>query len=173
MSWLSRLFRPAASAPRETVETRLAVARAAAESGDYQTALGLWRELAPNAPRAASNIGACFAEGLGVERAPDLAFRWLSIGAEAGDPVGQRNLATLYFRGEGIAQSDEKAQELYRRAAELGDADGQAMLGAALLMGAGVARDDKAARVWLLRAREGGSPLAARYLTAATPGAAP
>lgn len=46
------------------------------------------------------------------------------------------------------------------------------MLGAALLMGAGVAlADDKAARVWLLRAREGGSPLAARYLTAATPAA--
>ena len=244
MSWLSRLFRPAAPAPGESVEARLSAARAAAESGDYQTALGLWRELAPNTPRAASNIGACFAEGLGVERAPDLAFRWLSIGAEAGDPVGQRNLATLYFRGEGVAQSDEKAQELYRRAseqgdapaqdmlswmllegerpehfveakrwaeaaaaqgvaasmtrlgmihhnalgvardpaaaadwwrraAELGDADGQAMLGAALLMGAGVARDDEAARVWLLRAREGGSPLAARYLTAATPGAAP
>ena len=37
---------------------------------------------------------------LGV--APDgaLALRWLTLAAEAGDAVGQRNLATLYFKGE-------------------------------------------------------------------------
>ena len=54
--------------------------------------------------RAQNNIGACFAEGLGVERDPALALRWLTLAAEAGDPVGQRNLASLYFKGEGVEQ---------------------------------------------------------------------
>ena len=84
-------------------------AREAAERGDYQTALAIWGPLAhAGVPRAQNNIGACFAEGLGVERDPALALRWLTLAAEAGDPVGQRNLAALHFKGDGVAQSDER-----------------------------------------------------------------
>jgi TPR repeat protein len=54
--------------------------------------------------RAQNNIGACFAEGLGVERDLKLAAQWLSLSAAGGDAVGQRNLAALYFKGEGVAQ---------------------------------------------------------------------
>jgi len=50
--------------------------------------------------RGANNIGACFAEGLGVDRDPALAVKWLTVSAEGGDSVGQRNLAAAYFKGE-------------------------------------------------------------------------
>ena len=51
---------------------------------------------------------------------PTLAVRWLTLAAEAGDPVGQRNLASLYFKGEGVEQDYGSAAELYRAAAEAG-----------------------------------------------------
>ena len=93
----------------------MAAAYEAAERGDYATALAIWEPLAQaGVARAQNNIGACFAEGLGVERDPALAVRWLTLAAEAGDPVGQRNLAALYFKGEGVEQDYARAAELYR-----------------------------------------------------------
>ena len=51
----------------ETVATRMAVAYEAAEQGDYARALEIWGPLAhAGVVRAQSNIGACFANGLGV-----------------------------------------------------------------------------------------------------------
>ncbi len=80
----------------------MAAAYAASEAGDYERALELWGPLAhAGVPRAQNNIGACFAEGLGVPRDAALALKWLTLAAEGGDPVGQRNLAALYFKGEG------------------------------------------------------------------------
>ena len=55
----------------------------------------------PGVARAQNNIGACFADGFGVERDPTLAVRWLTLAAEAGDAVAQRNLATLLLQGRG------------------------------------------------------------------------
>ena len=118
MRWLDRLARQPAGV---TVVERLATALEAAKRGDYATALGIWEPLAQaGVARAQNNIAACFVEGLGVKRDPDLAFRWLALSAEAGDPVGQRNLASLYFRGEGVAQDYVRAAELYRAAARTG-----------------------------------------------------
>ena len=83
----------------------MAEAYDAAERGDYRAALAIWGPLAQaGVARAQNNVGACFAEGLGVERDPNLALRWLTLSAEAGDAVGQRNLAALYFKGEGVEQ---------------------------------------------------------------------
>lgn len=104
-------------------------ARAAVERGDYEAALAIWGPLAHSGDaRAANNIGACFAEGLGVKRDLALALQWLTISAEAGDASGQRNLAALYFKGEGVEQSDETAMRWYRAAADGGDAPAQDML---------------------------------------------
>src|SRR5262245_30334090 len=98
-----RLLDHLARAPEQMpVADQLAAALDAARRGDYASALAIWEPLARSGvARASNNIGACFAEGIGVERDGDLAFRWLALAAEAGDPVGQRNLASLYFRGEG------------------------------------------------------------------------
>ena len=93
----------------------MATALAAAEAGDYQSALDRWEPLArAGNVRAQNNIGACFAEGLGVERNPELAVKWLTSAADGGDPVAQRNLAALWFKGEGVAPDQRHAAALYR-----------------------------------------------------------
>jgi len=153
MGWLDRLRGGRAPEPPSSgVAEQLAAASAAARAGDHAAALAIWGPLARDGvARAQSNIGACFAEGLGVERDLALAVRWLTLAAEAGDPIGQRNLATLYFRGEGVARDDGRAAALYRAAAEQGDAAAQDML-SWMLLEDGVLFDPAEGRLWAERA---------------------
>lgn len=155
MRWLERLFGRVGAADGD-VAAKMAKAMAVVERGDHAAALAIWGPLAhAGIGRAQNNIGACFAEGLGVARDPALALRWLSLAAESGDPVGQRNLAALHFKGEGIAQSDAEAMRLYRLAAEQGDAPAQDMLSWMLLEG-GVPADRAEALRWAQAAAEAG-----------------
>src|SRR5262249_33477953 len=136
MRWLDALTKKAGGVDGTPVQARMAEAYEAATRGDHKTALEIWAPLAhTGVARAQNNIGACFAEGLGVERDAKLAERWLALAAQGGDAVGQRNLAALYFKGEGIAQDNARAAELYRAAAEQGDAQAQDMLSWMLLEG--------------------------------------
>lgn len=154
MGWLDRLRggRAATPEPSPGVAGQLAAAAAASRAGDHAAALAIWAPLARDGvARAQSNVGACFAEGLGVERDLALAVRWLTLAAEAGDPVGQRNLATLHFRGEGVAQDDGRAAALYRAAAEQDDAAAQDML-SWMLLEDGPLFDPVEARLWAGRA---------------------
>ena len=65
MRWLDRLIHT----PEPTVEDQMTAALAAARRQDYAMALRLWEPLARHGvARAQNNIGACFAEGLGVPR---------------------------------------------------------------------------------------------------------
>src|SRR5690606_1358839 len=133
----------------DDIAAQMAAAYAASQQGDYQRALQLWGPLAhAGVGRAQNNIGACFAEGLGVERDAALAVKWLTIAAESGDPVGQRNLAALYFQGEGVEQDYARAADLYRKAAEAGDAQAQDMLSWMLLEGEVIPSDAVEARRW-------------------------
>lgn len=155
MRWLKCLF-DRGEAAEDDVAATMAAATAAVERGDHGAALDLWGPLAhAGIGRAQNNIGACFAEGLGVERDPALALRWLSLSAESGDPVGQRNLAALHFKGEGVAQSDTEAMRLYRLAAEQDDAPAQDMLSWMLLEGGNPADRAEALR-WAQAAAEAG-----------------
>ena len=145
MGWLDRFRRAAPPAP-DPMEDALAAFRA----GDYGTALALWEPLArAGEARAQANIGACFAEGLGVPEDPPLALKWLTLSAEAGHPPGQRNLAALYLRGgRGVETDFPKAADLYRRAAEAGDGLAQDMLSWMLLEGEVMPADPVQARLW-------------------------
>jgi len=135
----------------------MAEAYDAAGRGDYHAALAIWGPLAQaGVARAQNNVGACFAEGLGVERDFSLALRWLTLAAEARDPVGQRNLAALYFKGEGVEQDHTRAAELYRAAAEAGDGPAQDMLSWMLLEGESIACDAIEARRWAAAAADQG-----------------
>jgi len=155
MRWLERLFGRDQAAEGD-VATTMAQAAVAVERGDHAAALALWGPLAhAGIGRAQNNIGACFAEGLGVERDPALALRWLTLAAESGDPVGQRNLAALHFKGEGVEQSDAEAMRLYRLAAEQDDAPAQDMLSWMLLEGGDVSDRAEALR-WAQAAAEAG-----------------
>lgn len=121
MGWLDRLAGKKTATDND-IASAMVRASEAVERGDHTAALAIWGPLAhAGIGRAQNNIGACFAEGLGVARDPALALRWLTLAAESGDPVGQRNLAALHFKGDGVAQNDDEALRLYRLAAEQGD----------------------------------------------------
>lgn len=154
MRWLDHLL---LRAPVADTGTALAAAAEAVGRGDYQAALALWGPLAhAGVARAQNNIGACFAEGLGVARDPALALRWLSVSAGNGDPVGQRNLAALHFKGDGVEQSDAEALRLYRLSAEQGDAPAQDML-SWMLLERGHEEDRPEALRWAMAAAEAGT----------------
>src|SRR5258707_10048088 len=118
MFGLKRTSRPVSITADPSVAERMTAAYDASACGDYAAALEIWGPLAhAGIARAQNNIGACFAEGLGVERDLSMAARWLSLAAEACDPVGLRNYAALYFKGEGVDQDYARAAGLYRAAA--------------------------------------------------------
>jgi TPR repeat protein len=155
MRWLERFAGRKAEA---AAEDPMVNALAAANAGDYETALSIWEPLARSGvARAQNNIGACFAEGLGVPVDRQLAVRWLRLSAEAGDPVGQRNYAAFHMQGfEGSDADYVVAADYYRRAAEQGDAPAQDMLSWMLLEGEVMPMDAAQARHWAERAAEAG-----------------
>ncbi|RAI35498.1 tetratricopeptide repeat protein, partial [Rhodoplanes roseus] len=147
MRWLDRLM-GRDTAPLD-IKARMAEAYEAAGRHDYAVALDIWAELAhAGVARAQNNVGACFAEGLGVERDLKLARRWLELAAASGDAVGQRNLAALDFKGEDREPDYAAAARNYRAAAEQGDGPAQDMLSWMLLEGEVVPRDLLEARRW-------------------------
>ncbi|HVK91765.1 MAG TPA: tetratricopeptide repeat protein, partial [Mycoplana sp.] len=156
MRWLDRIRRrkPEAAA----VADPMAEALAAAKAGDYELALRIWEPLAQaGLPRAQNNIGACFAEGLGVPRDRKLALKWLQLAADAGDPVGERNYAAFHMQGLSGTDPDYRtAAEYYRRAAQKGDAPAQDMLSWMLLEGGVTTADPVEARRWAERAAAAG-----------------
>jgi uncharacterized protein len=162
MRWLDRLRGrgPETQVASDPTAARMDEALAAAKAGDYDTALALWEPLArAGNARAQNNIGACFAEGLGVPSDRPLALKWLTLSAEAGDPVGQRNCAAFHMQGSDATGSDAdpaKAAALYRLAAEQGDAPAQDMLSWLLLEGEIIPSDPAEAKLWAERAAEGG-----------------
>src|SRR5262245_53659120 len=110
MGWLDGLLGGKPDGDDVALNEQMAAAYEAAQRGDYAAALAIWGPLAhAGVARAQNNVGACFAEGLGIERDPALAWQWLSLAAANNDPAGQRNLAALYFKGEGIDQDYARA----------------------------------------------------------------
>src|SRR5947209_11817891 len=120
MNWFER-FSSRGRAPerdKSTVAERMAAAHDAAIEGDYEAALEIWGPLAHSGvARAQNNIGACFAEGLGIARNEALAVHWLKLAAEASDRVGQRNRASPYFKVERVRPDYLRAAALYVQAA--------------------------------------------------------
>lgn len=144
--------------PPQTVADLMAEARSLAAAGEHEAALAIWGPLAHGGEaRAASNIGACFLDGLGVERDPVVGMAWLRSAAEAGDPVGQRNYAAALFQGLGGQEDPAGALAWYRKAAEAGDVDAQDMLSWMLLEGEVVPQDATASRDWAARAAAAGN----------------
>lgn len=162
MRWLDRFFHRTSEATHQPdpQTVQMDAALTAAKAGDYDTALALWEPLArAGNARAQNNIGACFAEGLGIPSDRPLALKWLTLSADAGDPVGQRNCAAFHMQGSDATGSDAdpaKAAKLYRLAAVQGDAEAQDMLSWLLLEGEIIPSDPAEAKLWAERAAEGG-----------------
>ena len=79
---------------------------AAYNSGDYATALRIWRPLAERAePRSEAGLGFMYHRGLGVAVDDREAAVWLGRAAEHGQAEGQLMLGLLFYYGRGVMQS--------------------------------------------------------------------
>ena len=103
-----RTTRPSPTGWREAYE--------ASSRGDYARALEIWGPLAhAGVARAQNNVGACFAEGLGVERDPGLAPRWLTLAAASGRSRRPAQSARRSIsRAKASSRTMHGALELYR-----------------------------------------------------------
>ncbi len=78
---------------------------AAAQSGDYATALQEWRPLAELGNASAqSNLGFMYHVGRGVPQDFPEAVSWYRLAAEQGDAAAQVNLGVMYKHGHGVPQ---------------------------------------------------------------------
>jgi uncharacterized protein len=154
MFWRSSKMEAPENAPPSSSGT-LADADAAAARGDSKTALEIWSHLAhTGSARAQAEIGRCFVQAIGVERNPELAEKWLTLSARAGDPLGQRLLGDFHFNGEKGAPNRSIAEEWYARAARQGEPYAQDMLSWMLTESDHRKPDYAEARQWALKAAD-------------------
>ena len=90
----------------------------AAESGDYVTALRLWRPLAAQGYAYAQyNLGGMYNEGQGVPRDYAEAVKWYRKAAKQGYSQAQYNVGVMYHKGRGVPQNNVQAHMWFSLAA--------------------------------------------------------
>jgi S1-C subfamily serine protease len=100
------------------------------ETGRYQTAFRIWKQLAQqNHVLALINLGAMYDAGQGVPENPVKAFEFFNRAARSGNPYAQYNLGNMHAEGRGVKRNIEKATSWYRKAAEQDLAIAQYSLG--------------------------------------------
>jgi TPR repeat protein len=125
------------------------VALAAAEQGDYVTALRIWHQLADQGDADAQyNLGVMYNNGDGVHQDYAEAMKWHRKAADQGNGNAQFNLGFMYDRGRGMPQSYAEAAKWYRLAANQGVAIAQFKLGVMYHDGQGVPQDYVHAHMW-------------------------
>ena len=78
---------------------------AAYQSGDYATALRLWRpRAAQGVALAQNNLGLMYYNGQGLSQDYHEAAKWYRLAAEQGNATAQSNLGSMYYSGEGVPQ---------------------------------------------------------------------
>ena len=83
---------------------------AAAERGEYATALREWQPLAEAGDaRAQYGLGLMYATGQGVPKSDVEAVKWYRLAADQGEANAQNNLGLMYVNGQGVPKSDTKA----------------------------------------------------------------
>ena len=122
---------------------------AAAQAGDYATALQEWRPLAEQGDAEAQyNLGIMYDYGWGVPQDYAEAVSWYRKAAEQGDADAQNNLGFVYANGKGVPQDYTEAVSWYRKAAEQGYGLAQTNLGIMYQNGQGVIQDYLLAHMW-------------------------
>jgi TPR repeat protein len=149
---------PAAAGPPE--DFKLAVE--AANTGDYATALRLWRPLAEQGiANAQFNLGLMYDRGLGVPQNYAEAASWYRRAGEQGNVDASVNLGLMYlYSRHGVAHDPAEAASWFRKAAEQGDAHAQLLLANMLWEGTDMPLDYRAAVSWYRRAAEQGDAAA-------------
>ena len=122
---------------------------AAAQAGDFATALQEWTPLAEAGDTSAQfNLGLMYYNGLGVPQDYKEAIKWYTLAAEQGDADVQNNLGLMYYNGQGVPQDYKEAVKWYTLAAEQGFALAQSNLGSMYYDGNGVLQDSTIAHMW-------------------------
>ena len=135
---------------------------AAAQKGDFATALNLWQPLAERGDAAAQyNLGLMYDNGQGVAQDYKAAVKWYTAAAEQGLAKAQSNLGVMYDNGQGVAQDYKAAMKWYTAAAEQGNANAQSNLGVMYEYGIGVIQSFvKAHALYNIAASSGKTPKA-------------
>ena len=140
---------PKAKAPTASTASQFSSGFAAYNSGDYATALRLWRPLAEQGDAEAQvNLGVMYSNGRGVPQDYAAAVGWYRKAADQGYASAQYNLGLMYDNGQGVPQDYAAAAGWYRKAADQGLAQAQYNLGAMYDNGQGVPQDYAAAHKW-------------------------
>ncbi len=122
---------------------------AAAQSGDFATALKEWLPLAEQGHAQAQYVlGVMYNNGDGVVQDYAEAVKWYRLAAEQGHAWAQYNLGVMYENGNGVIQDYAEAVKWYRLAAEQGDADAQYNLGLMYEYGYGVVQNNILSHMW-------------------------
>jgi len=130
---------------------------AAAQRGDYKTALREWRPLADQGHAAAQfNLGVMYANGRGVYQDQGKAANWFLKAALQGHAYAQLNLGIAFRDGRGVPKNSIEAVKWLGEAARQGHAGAQFNLAMSYLKGEGVARDPTMAARWFAEAAERG-----------------
>ena len=94
---------------------------AAAQSGDYATALKEWRPLAEQGDAFAQyNIGLMYSNSGSVLHDYAEAIKWYRLAAEQGDAGAQNNIGLMYYKGDGVLQDNIRAHIWYNIASANG-----------------------------------------------------
>ena len=130
--------------------------KAAFDSGDYATALSLWRPLAEQGHAPAQvMLGVIYQDGQGVSQDYAEAARWYRKAAEQGHEFAENSFVLVLIDMtnmgmEAIADKDfASALRLLEPAAELGGAEAQHVLGLMYHDGLGVPQHYVQAHMWL------------------------
>ena len=133
---------------------------AAAEAGDYATALREWWPLAEQGNAYAQfYLGTMYERGHGVPQDYKEAVKWYRKAAEQGPVEAQNNLGGKYQKGRGVPQNYKEAVKWYCESAEQGFAMAQNNLGIMYRDGLVVPQDYVQAHKWFYIAGSNGFEL--------------
>jgi len=122
---------------------------AAAESGDFATALQEWEPIAEQGNVDAQyRLGIMYRRGEGVTQDYRVAIKWFKLAAEQGNVSAQSNLGAIYDQGLGVDQDSSAAFVWFKLAAGQGNGYSQFILGEMYKQGRGVTRDYIRAHMW-------------------------
>jgi TPR repeat protein len=127
----------------------LAEGVAAAQRGDFATALREWKPLAEQGdPSAQYNLGIMHDNGRGVPQDYKKAIKWYTLSAGQGHAKAQYNLGWMYKDGHGVFQDDKIAVKWWKLSAQQGLGKAQYNLGWMYKDGHGVLQDNVYTHMW-------------------------
>ena len=137
---------------------------AAAQAGDFATALQEWTPLAEAGVALAQyNLGWMYDNGQGVPQDYAEAVKLYRLAADQGVASAQYNIGWMYSNGQGVPQDYAEALKWYRLAADQGKAKAQNNLGTMYEYGKGVLQDNVMAHMWYNIASANGASKAGGY----------